>query len=69
MKLRFFMTNGCTIEVDAAEDFNFPVMCMSIRAAGYFMSGNIYIDHFKINAMAYGDQGAEIKMPEGQRLQ
>lgn len=69
MKLRFFMCNGQVIEIDPPPDFNFNMTCLAIRSAGYFMAGNLYIDHLKINAIVMGDQTVEIKAPEGMRLQ
>ena len=69
MKLRFFLTNGQVIEIDPPPDFNFGMAVLAIRAAGYFMAGNLYIDHFKMNAIAFGEQSLDVKMPEGTRLQ
>lgn len=69
MKLRFFMVDGQVIEIDPPSDFNFNMTCLAIRASGYFMLGNLYIDHLKINAMAFGDQPVDVKRPEGARLQ
>ena len=69
MKLKFFMQNGQVIEIDPPVDFNFNMTCLAVRAAGYFLVGNLYIDHFKINAIAFGDQQVDISIPEGTRLQ
>jgi len=68
MKVRFHMTNGQIIEIDPPEDFNFSMCCLAVRAAGYFMVGNLYIDHFKVNAIAFGEQQVEVK-PAGATLQ
>ena len=68
MKLQFIMNNGTTIAMDPPPDFNFLVTCMSIRAAGYFMNGTIYIDHSKVNAIVFGDQQVEMK-PSGVTMQ
>lgn len=69
MKLRFFMANGQIIEIDPPPEFNFSMTCLAVRAAGYFMAGNLYIDHLKINAIAFGDQQVDISVPAGSRLQ
>ena len=68
MKVRFYLTNGQVIEIDPPADFNFSVFCLSIRASGFLMSSNIYIDHFKVLAITFGDSSAEIK-PAGATLQ
>ena len=68
MKVRFLMTNGTVIEIDPPDEFNFSLCCLQVRSAGYFMVGNLYIDHTKINAMAFGDQQMDVK-PAGATLQ
>jgi len=68
MKIRFHMTNGQIIEIDPPSDFNFNMTCLAVRAAGYFLVEGLYIDHFKVNAIAFGDQQVEVK-PAGATLQ
>ena len=61
MKIHFHMVNGQIISINSPPDLNFATFCLAIRAAGYFFVDNLYIDHFKINAIACGEQTVDIK--------
>jgi hypothetical protein len=51
--LIFLKTGGVVKIEELPDDFRFDVMCMSVRANGYFNNGHIDIAYGNINAMAY----------------
>jgi hypothetical protein len=67
--LIFFKTGGVVKIEDLPDGFDFQGMCLSVRAAGFFQNGLMYIPHENINGMAYLLSEDEIKFApnDGQR--
>jgi hypothetical protein len=59
--LIFFKTGGVVKIEQLPEDFNFGILCTSVRAAGYFNNGVLYFPHEVINGMAYVLSEADIQ--------
>ena len=59
--LIFFKTGGVVKIEDLPDGFDFPGMCTSVRAAGYFNNGILYIPHDVINGMAWVQSETDIQ--------
>ncbi len=69
--LRIFLDVGMCIDVDGLpENYNFLLDCQTVRAAGAYQNGMIYIPADRIVCMSYGEQGQiPTPRPHGASLQ
>jgi len=51
MKITFHLRGPSRIDWTSPENFNFQLMCLSIRASGHFVSDTIYIPATEIVAI------------------
>jgi hypothetical protein len=59
--LIFFKTGGVVKIEDLPDDFNFGIMCMSVRSHGFFSNGTLYFPHDVINGMAWVQSETDIQ--------
>jgi hypothetical protein len=59
--LIFFKTGGVVKIEDLPDGFDFPSMCVSVRSAGYFQNGLLYVPHEVINGMAWVQSEQEVQ--------
>lgn len=65
MKVRFFLRHGAMVEwpVPDPDNFSFQVLCLNIRAQGYFVAPDLFIPEDEIGCIGLEGGSARVVHP------